>query len=132
MNSILSILNLLRVGASVANPTAWKNHQITATAVGAVIIALANVANAYGVVLPVDMETANAIGAGLIAVVNVILTTVTDKEVGVPQKKVQEEVEVQPEVKPNVESIIIETKKTDDSIKEDTKVNNGINDPYSP
>ena len=88
MDKIKSILNLFRKGSAVLEPAKWKERQITATVLAGVILALVHVAAAFGFVLPVDMEIANSIAAGIIAVVNVILTITTTDKVGLPSKQV--------------------------------------------
>lgn len=75
-------LNVFRKGSEVANVEAWKAGQITGTVVGAFIIALVNLAAAFGHPLPVDVDTANAIGGGIVALANVLLTAATSKRAG--------------------------------------------------
>lgn len=84
MNKLLALFNLLRKGAVCADPAAWKNRQITATVLAAVLLAAANVAVAFGYPLPVDETTATAVATGLIALVNVVLTVATSAKVGLP------------------------------------------------
>lgn len=86
MNKLSALFNLFRKGSSVSDPTAWKNKQITATVLGAFILALINVLAAFGYALPIDTETANAIAGGIIAIVNVLLTVTTTDKVGLPAK----------------------------------------------
>lgn len=87
MNKLSALFNLFRKGSSVSDPTAWKNKQITATVLGAFILALINVLAAFGHALPVDTETANAIAGGIIAFINVLLTVTTTDKVGLPAKR---------------------------------------------
>ena len=82
MGKLMSIWGLFRQGESVADPAKWKTGQITATILGGVVLAGVHVAKAFGVDLPVDTETATAIGGGVLAVVNVVLTITTSKTVG--------------------------------------------------
>lgn len=86
MNKLSALFNLFRKGSSVSDPAAWKNKQITATVLGAFILALINVLAAFGYALPIDTETANAIAGGIIAIVNVLLTVTTTEKVGLPAK----------------------------------------------
>ena len=86
MNKLSALFNLFRKGSSVSDPAAWKNKQITATVLGAFILALINVLAAFGYALPIDTETANAIAGGIIAIVNVLLTVTTTDKVGLPAK----------------------------------------------
>lgn len=87
MNKLSALFNLFRKGSSVSDPAAWKNKQITATVLGAFILALINVLAAFGYALPIDTETANAIAGGIIAIVNVLLTVTTTDKVGLPAKR---------------------------------------------
>lgn len=87
MNKLSALFNLFRKGSSVSDPAAWKNKQITATVLGAFILALINVLAAFGYALPIDTETANAIAGGIIAFINVLLTVTTTDKVGLPAKR---------------------------------------------
>lgn len=84
MDKLKALFGLFRKGSAVLNPAKWKERQITATVLAGVILALVHVAAAFGFVLPVDMEIANSIAAGIIAVVNVVLTITTTDKVGLP------------------------------------------------
>ena len=86
MNKLSAIWGLFKQGQSVSDPTRWKNRQITATVLAAFVLALVNVSAAFGYSIPIDADTANAIAAGIIAVVNVILTITTTEKIGVPNK----------------------------------------------
>lgn len=83
MNRISAIWQLFKAGQSVADPARWKSRQITVTVLGAVILAAVNLLTAFGMSIPVDMETANAIAGGIIAVVNVVLTITTTEKIGI-------------------------------------------------
>lgn len=82
MSKILAVWDLFKHGQVVADAKSWKNRQITATVLAGVILAVVNTAAAFGYSIPVDMETANAIAAGIIAVVNVVLTVTTTDKIG--------------------------------------------------
>lgn len=86
MGKISALWALFRQGQSVADPKLWKERQITATALGGVLLAVVNVSHAFGFEIPLDMEAANAIGAGAIALVNCVLTLATSDKVGLPPK----------------------------------------------
>ena len=86
--------SLFKAGQEVANAEKWKSHQITATMLAAVFMALVNVLKGYGYDLPITNEVAMEIAGGFIAVVNVILTTITSKRVGFATKSADD---VQPE-----------------------------------
>lgn len=76
-------LAVLRHGNEVSNVEAWKTGQITGTVLGALFIALANLAQAFDYPFPLDADSANAVGAGLVALVNIILTSATSKRAGI-------------------------------------------------
>jgi uncharacterized membrane protein len=84
MEKLKAILALFKQGHSVVDPALWKNRQITATILAGVILAIINVLAAFGFSIPIDPDTANAIAAGVIGLVNVILTMTTSKKVGIP------------------------------------------------
>lgn len=75
-------VDLFRKGSEVANVEAWKNGQITGAVVGGVLIAGANLAHAFGYNLPIDMDAANTIGAGVVMLAHVVLTCITSKRAG--------------------------------------------------
>ncbi len=88
MEKILAILNLFRKGAAVADKESWKKGQIGATVIGALIIAIAQAATAFGYPLPIPEELATQIGAAVIGVVNFVLTYITSESVGLlPEKQ---------------------------------------------
>lgn len=82
MEKLLAIFNLFRKGSEVGNPEAWKHGQITVSIMAAFVLALVNLSKSFGYDLPVDAATANTIGAGLLAGVNVVLTVTTSKKIG--------------------------------------------------
>ena len=86
MSKLFSLLGLFRQGVAVSDPKKWKERQITATVLAGVVLAVVNVLGAFGYALPIDTETANAIAAGIIAIVNVILSITTTDKVGLPAK----------------------------------------------
>ena len=98
LTKLASVIDLFRKGQVVANPEKWKNRQVTATVLGAVIVAGANTATAFGYPIPVDIDTANTIAVGLISVFNAVMTYVTTDKIGLPEKvevesnKVEEQV----------------------------------------
>lgn len=86
MNKIAALWGLFRQGQSVADPKLWKERQVTATVLAGVLLALVEAVRAFGVEVPVDSESATAIAAGVIGVVNVVLTYATSDKVGLPAK----------------------------------------------
>ena len=95
MDKLKSILDLFRKGNAVLDPALWKNRQITATVLAGVILALVHVLSAFGFAVPIDMDTANAIAAGVIGLVNVVLTMTTTDKIGLPvEPEVKEEADI--------------------------------------
>jgi len=76
-------LNVFRKGSEVANPEAWKTGQITGTVIGALLLALVNLAQVYGIQLPIEADSANAIGGGIVAIANIMLTAATSRRAGI-------------------------------------------------
>lgn len=76
------VLDLFRRGNAVADPVMWKQRQITATMLAGLFIAASQAAKVFGYDFPMDSETATVIGAGIIGVVNWVLTIVTSKKIG--------------------------------------------------
>ena len=84
MNKLAAIWGLFKQGQVIADAKRWKERQISATVLGAVLIAAVNVIAAFGYEVPIDVETANAIAGGIIGAVNFVLTIVTTDKVGLP------------------------------------------------
>jgi hypothetical protein len=83
MTKIMALWGLFHKGSEIANVEKWKQHQVSGTMIGAALVALIQVANAFGLNLPgVDSETATTIGAGIVAGFNIILTIITSKRAG--------------------------------------------------
>jgi len=86
LNKVAAVIDLFRKGQSVADPGKWKNRQVTATILGAVIVAGANTATAFGYPIPLDIDTANTVAVGLISVFNALMTYITTDKIGLPEK----------------------------------------------
>jgi hypothetical protein len=84
MEKIMDLFKLFRQGEALENADAWIKGQVTATMVAGVLLALDNLVAACGYKVPLDPASANDIGLGIIAVVNIVLTIVTHKSVGLP------------------------------------------------
>lgn len=82
MNKLMVLFDLFRKGVSVSDPTLWKTRQIKSTVLAAFILAVINVAAVFGYSIPIDTETANLIAAGIIALVNTVLTITTTNKIG--------------------------------------------------
>jgi len=90
MDKIKALWNLFKQGQCVVDPAMWKNRQITVTVLAGVILAIINLVSAFGYAIPIDLETANAIAGGILAVVNTVLTMTTSEKVGIPVKEIEE------------------------------------------
>ena len=83
MNKLIVLFDLFRKGVSVSDPVLWKTRQIKSTVLAAFILAVINVVAVFGYSIPIDTETANLIAAGIIALVNTILTITTTNKIGI-------------------------------------------------
>lgn len=81
-----ALWTLFRQGEQISDAAKWKNRQITATALAGVILAACALAKQFGYSVPLDMDSATAIGGGIVAVVNIVLTIVTTDKVGLRAK----------------------------------------------
>ena len=79
-----ALYSVFKAGEAVANPEAWKRGQITATILAGVFIALVQLAKVFGYDIPMDENTATSIAAGIITLVNWLLTVATTKKIGLP------------------------------------------------
>lgn len=79
---LMSIVEVFKKGQAVANPTLWKNRQVTTTVLVAIIFAVINMLSVFGYTVYVDIDTANIIATCIIAVVNVVLTYATSDKIG--------------------------------------------------
>lgn len=86
MGKIGALLDLFRKGNSVADPALWKNRQITATVLGAFLMALFHVAESFGLKLPITSADTDALAGGVLVVVNLVLTVTTTDKIGLSAK----------------------------------------------
>lgn len=89
MNKLLALLTLFRKGNAVADPSLWKKRQVEATMLGGVIVALIQVLQAFGVHFPISPDDATAIAAGIIVLVNGVLTFTTTDKIGIGSVQTQ-------------------------------------------
>lgn len=108
LDKVKALWGLFKQGQAVADPKLWKERQIKATVLAAVLLAIVNVVKAFGYEIPIDTETANSIAAGIIAAVNVVFTITTSEKVGA--RAVQEQPADTPEeLQPQGEAILRST-----------------------
>ena len=84
MGKLAAIFRLFRKGSEVSNVEAWKTGQITANTVVALLAAVVAVAKSFGVAFDVADADLAAIGGGVFAAGNIIVTIVTSKRAGLP------------------------------------------------
>lgn len=89
MDKLMALFGLLRKGAEVADAEKWKAHQITGNMIGGVLLAAVFAAKAYGYDLPMDEESAVALGGGIVAGFNVVFTAITSKRAGLLPAKAE-------------------------------------------
>ena len=86
MNKILAALSVYRKGNIVANPTAWKNGQITASVLAGLFGALIALAKTFGYDLPLSDDQLLTIGGSVVAIAGLFLnptaTVVSSDKVG--------------------------------------------------
>jgi len=86
MNKILAALQVYRKGNVVANPTAWKNGQVTASVVAGLLGALVALAKTFGYSLPISDDQLLTIGGAIVAIAGLFLnptaTVVSSDKVG--------------------------------------------------
>ena len=82
-----NVLSLFRVGQSVADPAAWKSGAITVSILAPVLMKLNDTLVAFGVNTGVSDATASDLAVGIVAIVNIIVTLISSKTVGVAPAK---------------------------------------------
>jgi len=93
MEKLFALFALFRQGNAVSNPADWKNGAIQAMALVPVLLAVDRVATAFGYPLGISQQDADAIAAGLIAVIGIVSHVITSDKIGMPPKR---EPDVQP------------------------------------
>lgn len=77
MNKLKAFFTLFNKGEELINADKWKNGQITVT----ILVPFISAALVLGGV-DIDAETIAAAAGGVIAIVNIVLTIITSKKVG--------------------------------------------------
>jgi hypothetical protein len=79
-----ALIDVLRIGGQVLDPQKWASHQIKGSAVAAFLMAVAGFASAFGHPIPgLDVDASTALGGGLVALVNIVLTASQHRGVNV-------------------------------------------------
>ena len=76
VTAVFSIPDVLKKGQMVANPSAWKAGQITASVLSALFVTLLNLGRVFGYELPVTDEQVNIISAGVVTLVGLFVVPV--------------------------------------------------------
>lgn len=88
MSKLLAALQVYRKGNVVANPTAWKNGQVTASVVAGILGALVALAKTFGYSLPLSDDQLLTIGGAIVAIAGLFLnptaTVISSDKVGLP------------------------------------------------
>lgn len=79
-----ALWKLFRKGEEVGDVEKWKAGQVSVNAVIGIVAALFATASAFGFELPATEDQIGAIGAGVFAVANIVLTVVTSRRAGLP------------------------------------------------
>lgn len=88
MNTLISLFNIFRKGEVIANPSAWKNGQITGSILAGLFASVVALAKVYGYALPLTDDQLLSIGGSVVAIVglfiNPAITVATSATVGLP------------------------------------------------
>lgn len=84
---IANVMSLFRVGQSVADPALWKTGAISVSILAPVLMKLNDTLVAFGVNTGVSDATASDLAIGIVAIVNIIVTLISSKTVGVAPAK---------------------------------------------
>ena len=82
---MFQLLNALKAGQQLQDPTTWKNRQLTLNAVTVLLTALVGLLRFSGVDVYLSDEALRLLAevvAGLLGFINILLTTATTKKVG--------------------------------------------------
>lgn len=74
---------VLKAGEQVSDPKLWKERQVSITMITGFLWAALHAAEAFGVNIPVDDGAVDAIGMGVLALVNTVLTYATTRKIGI-------------------------------------------------
>lgn len=87
MNKLAAFLLVLRRGSVVADPARLKNQGALTAAIAAFIMALVQLAKAYGYELPIDDGKASALAGGIAVLVLMYVNYASSDKVGLPPKR---------------------------------------------
>ena len=82
---MFQLLNALKAGQQLQDPTTWKNRQLTINAVTVLLAMIVAAFRFMGIELYLNDEALQLLAetiAGLLGFINIVLTTATTKKVG--------------------------------------------------
>ena len=82
---MFELMNALKAGQQLQDPTLWKNRQLTLNAVTILLAALIAILRLFGVDVILSDEALQLLAeviAGVLGFINIILTTATTEKVG--------------------------------------------------
>jgi hypothetical protein len=98
LEKMKALYAVFQQGKAVADPAAWRGHQITANMIAGLLFAIVTLGKACGYDFGIDMQTCADISIGLLALANIGINIATSKEHGVPSGAVRE-------AEPSVQSV---------------------------
>ena len=84
MGKLWAILDLLRKGNAVADPSLWKDRTALTLALTALILAAVKLAKGLGYELPISESDASTVAAGVAVLVGLLSTYATTDKLGLP------------------------------------------------
>lgn len=79
---INAVINLFRKGSEISNVELWKNGGISVAALAAVLGALIQFGDAFGIHFAIAPEQLNGLAIGVVSLVGVVLPVITSKRAG--------------------------------------------------
>lgn len=96
MEKIMCIFDLFRKGEQVANPEAWKDSANMGLLLGALIMGVLSALKVFFKIdIPMDLDTANSIGAGFGCLLAFVVNNISSKRAGIlPAKEAEHPIAV--------------------------------------
>lgn len=85
-----SLWVVFQQGKAVADPSAWRGHQVTANMIAGLLFAIVTLLKSFGYDFGIDMQTCADISIGLLAAINLGITIAASKDHGLPSGAVRE------------------------------------------
>ena len=84
MDKLNAILDVMRQGAAVADPKAWRAGQVKANGIAAFLSSLVALLGAFGIHVPGDSALLAAVAGLLLCIGNIAVTVATEHHLGLP------------------------------------------------